>query len=169
MDLLEVGKIVNTHGLRGEVKVVPWTDSPDVFEDLEYVILKKRSEEIKLNIKGIKYQKNNIIVKFRELEKIEDAEPLKNSVLYAPRHALGELPEGTYYIADLIGLEVYNEAEEKIGEIADVFSTGANDVYDVKRDGRKNLLLPVIDDVVLNVDLENGKVTVRVMEGLDEL
>jgi len=169
MDLLEVGKIVNTHGLRGEVKIVPWTDSPDVFEDMEYVIIKKRSGDMTLNIKGIKYQKNNIIVKFKELDRIEDAEPLKNSVLYVPREMLGELPEGVYYIADLIGLEVFDEEGHKIGEIADVFNTGANDIYDVKREGHKNLLLPVIDDVVLNVDIENKKVVVRIMEGLDEL
>ena len=169
MDLLEVGKIVNTHGLKGEVKIVPWTDSPDVFEDLEYVILKKRSGDITLNIKGIKYQKNNIIVKFKELDRIEDAEPLKNSVVYAPREMLGDLPEGVYYIADLIGIDVFDEEGHKIGVIADVFNTGANDIYDVKREGQKNLLLPVIDDVVLDVDIENKKVIVHIMEGLDEL
>ena len=76
MDLLEVGKIVNTHGLRGEVKIVPWTDTPDVFEVLDYVIIKSKKEDITLNISHIKYQKNNIIVKFKELERIEDAELL---------------------------------------------------------------------------------------------
>ena len=169
MDLLEVGKIINTHGLKGEVKIATWTDSPDVFEDLEYVIIKSKKGDITLNIKGVKYQKNNIIVKFRELERIEDAEPLKNSVLYVPREMLGELPEGVYYIADLIGLEVFDDEGHKIGVIADVFSTGANDIYDIKREGQKNLLLPVIDDVVLDVDIEGGKVTVHIMEGLLDL
>ena len=169
MDLLEVGKIINTHGLKGEVKIATWTDSPDVFEDLEYVIIKSKKGDITLTITGVKYQKNNIIVKFRELERIEDAEPLKNSVLYAPREMLGDLPEGVYYIADLIGLEVFDDEGQKIGVIADVFSTGANDVYDIKREGQKNLLLPVIDDVVLDVDIEGGKVTVQIMEGLLDL
>lgn len=167
--MLEVGKIINTHGLKGEVKIVTWTDSPDVFEDLEYVIIKSKKGDITLTIKGVKYQKNNIIVKFKELERIEDAEPLKNSVLYAPREMLGELPDGVYYIADLIGLEVFDDEGQKIGIIADVFSTGANDVYDIKREGQKNLLLPVIDDVVLDVDIEGGKVTVHIMEGLLDL
>ena len=167
--MLEVGKIINTHGLKGEVKIVTWTDSPDVFEDLEYVIIKSKKGDITLTIKGVKYQKNNIIVKFKELERIEDAEPLKNSVLYAPREMLGELPDGVYYIADLIGLEVFDDEGQKIGVIADVFSTGANDVYDIKREGQKNLLLPVIDDVVLDVDIEGGKVTVHIMEGLLDL
>lgn len=169
MDMLEVGKIINTHGLKGEVKIATWTDSPDVFEDIEYVIIKSKKGDITLNVAGVKYQKNNIIVKFRELERIEDAEPLKNSVLYVPREMLGELPEGVYYIADLIGLEVFDDEGHKIGIIADVFSTGANDVYDIKREGQKNLLLPVIDDVVLDVDIEGGKVTVHIMEGLLDL
>lgn len=168
MDLLEVGKIVNTHGLRGEVKVVTWTDSPDVFEDLEYVIAESRREQITLHITGVKYQKNNIIVKFKELDRIEDAEPLKNSVLLAPREALGELPEGVYYIADLIGLSVYNEENELLGKVSDVFSTGANDVYAVSREGKKDLLLPVIDDVIIKVDLEQKRVTAHIMEGLDD-
>lgn len=167
--MLEVGKIINTHGLKGEVKIATWTDSPDVFEDLEYVIIKSKKGDITLNIKGVKYQKNNIIVKFKELERIEDAEPLKNSVLYAPREMLGDLPDGVYYIADLIGLEVFDDEGHKIGTITDVFSTGANDVYDVKREGQKNLLIPVIDDVVLDVDIEGGKVTVHLMEGLLDL
>lgn len=168
MDLLEVGKIVNTHGLKGEVKVVPWSDTPDVFEELEYVLVKSRQGEMKLNISGIKYQKNNIIVKFRELNRIEDAEPLKNSVLSAPREMLGELPEGVYYITDLLGLPVYDEDDNLLGKVTDVFPTGSNDVYAVSREGRKDLLLPVIDDVILKVDLANKRITARVMEGLED-
>ena len=169
MDLLEVGKIVNTHGLKGEVKVVPWTDSPDIFEDLEYVIAKLKKDDLKLSISHIKYQKNNIIVKFKEIESIDEAETLKNSVISAPREMLGDLPEGVYYIADLIGLPVFDEKGQLIGEISDVFSTGANDVYAVKRDGKKDLLLPVIDDVILQVDIENKRITAHIMEGLDDL
>ena len=94
--------------------------------------------------------------------------PFKNAVLYADRNDLGELPDGVYYIVDLIGLKVYTEDDEYIGEIADVFNAGASDIYDVKREGKKNLLLPVIDEVVKSVDIENGRVTVNVMEGLDD-
>ena len=128
MDLLEVGKIVNTHGLRGEVKVVPWTDYPEVFEDIDFVYVKKKSEYERLDVKGIKY-----------------------------------------YIADLIGLDIVTEDGEKIGTVSDVFNTGSNDIYEVKREGKKNLLLPVIDDVVLNIDVEGGKITVRMMDGLEDL
>ena len=169
MDLLEVGKIVNTHGLHGEVKVVPWTDYPEVFEDIETVYIKKKSEYERLDIAGIKYQKNNLIIRFAQLKDINEAEKYKNKVLYAERESLGELPEGVYYIADLIGLDVVKEDGEKVGVIADVFNTGSNDIYEVKREGQKNLLLPVIDDVVLNIDIENKRVTVRMMEGLEDL
>lgn len=169
MNLLEVGKIVNTHGLRGEVKVVPWTDYPEVFEDIETVYIKKKTEYEKLDIAGLKYQKNNLIVRFSQLKDINEAEKYKNRVLYAERDALGELPEGVYYIADLIGLEVVKEDGEKVGVINDVFNTGSNDIYDVKREGKKNMLIPVIDDVVIDIDIDGGKVTVRMMEGLEDL
>ena len=167
-NLLEIGKIVNTHGLRGEVKVVPWTDSPDDFYDVSFVYIKNKNEYKKLTIDGVKFQKNNVIVKFKEYNDINEILPFKNAVLYADRNDLGELPEGVYYIVDLIGLKVYTEDDEYIGEIADVFNAGASDIYDVKREGKKNLLLPVIDEVVKSVDIENGRVTVNVMEGLDD-
>ena len=167
-NLLEVGKIVNTHGLRGEVKVTVWMDYPEDFEELHTVYLKTRKETITLTVKNIKYQKNNLIVKFSEFNDINEIEQYKGCVLYADRDELGELPEGTHYIVDLIGLDVYNEEGEKLGVIADVLNTGANDIYDVKREGKKNLLLPVIDDVVKEIDVEGGRVTVHVMEGLDD-
>lgn len=167
--MLEAGKIVNTHGLRGEVKVVTWTDYPEDFENIDYVYVKRKTDDEKLHISSIKYQRNNLIIKFEEIKDINEAEKYKNQVLYVERDMLGELPEGVYYIADLIGSRVINENGEEIGTIADVFNTGANDIYDVKREGRKNILIPVIDDVVKNVDIENKVVTIEMMEGLDEL
>lgn len=166
--LLEVGKIVNTHGLRGEVKVVAWTDSPDDFEKIKTVYIKMKSEQFSLKIKSIKYQKNNLIIKFDEFNNINEVLPYKNAVLYADREELGPLDEGVYYIVDLIGLDVITEDGEKVGVICDVFNAGASDIYDVKREGKKNLLLPVIDEVVKEVDLENGRVVVNIMEGLDD-
>lgn len=168
-DLLEVGKIINTHGLRGEVKVATWTDSPEVFETLEFIYLKKDESMEPLTISGIKYQKNNLIVKFSELKDINEAELLKNKVIYARREDLGELPEGTYYIADLIGMSVKKENNEFVGEIKEVLQTGANDIYVTARPGAKDLLIPVIDDVVLKVDMENREVVVNLMEGLEDL
>lgn len=167
-NLLEIGKIVNSHGLRGEVKVVPWMDYPEDFGELSCVYIKQNNEYKKLTVSGVKFQKGNVIVKFSEYNDINEILQFKNSVLYADRSDLGELPEGVYYIVDLIGLKVYTESDEYVGEIADVFNAGASDIYDVKREGKKNLLLPVIDDVVKKVDIENGRVTVHIMEGLDD-
>lgn len=169
MDLLEVGKIVNTHGLRGDVKVVPWTDYPEVFEDIETVYIKNKDDYERLDISQIKYQKNNLIIKFSQIKDINEAERYKNLILYCQRSALGELPEGVYYIADLIGLEVVKDTGEIIGTVCDVFNTGSNDIYEVTREGKKNMLIPVIDDVVKNIDIENKKITVTLMDGLEDL
>lgn len=167
MDFLEVGKIINTHGLRGEVKIVTWTDSPEVFEELKFCIAKMRGVETRLDIKNIKYQKNNIIVAFSQLTSIEEAEKLKNATLLVPREELGELPEGVYYIADLIGCEVFDK-NGKIGDLVDVFGTGSNDVYDIKREGKKNLLVPIIDGVLQSVDIENKKIIIEIPKGLED-
>lgn len=167
MDFLEVGKIINTHGLRGEVKIVTWTDSPEVFEELKFCIAKMRGVETRLDIKNIKYQKNNIIVAFSQLTSIEEAEKLKNATLLVPREELGELPEGVYYIADLIGCEVF-DGSGKIGDLVDVFGTGSNDVYDIKREGKKNLLVPIIDGVLQSVDIENKKIIIEIPKGLED-
>lgn len=166
MEFLEVGKIINTHGLRGDVKVTAWTDVPEDFEDIPKVYIKRKSGDEVLTVSKVKYQKNNLIIKFKEINDIDEAEKYKGLTIYADRDDLWELEDGVYYIADLIGLDVYDE-NGKIGVIADVFNTGANDIYDVKREGKKNLLLPVIDDVVKEIDLENKRVTVHVMEGLE--
>ncbi len=165
MDLLEIGKIINTHGLRGEVKISAWTDCPEDFENFSYALTKSGQ---RLNIEGIKYQKNNIIVKFREINSIEEAQGYKNSVLCLPKEEIGELPENVYYIADLLDCEVYEASGEKIGILQDVFSTGSNDVYDIKRENAKNLLVPIIEGVVKSVDTENKKIVIKIPEGLED-
>ena len=166
MNLLQVGEIVNTHGLRGEVKIVPWTDSPDVFEGIKHIYLSNGNI---LTVKGVKYQKNNIIVKFAEISDIDEAMKYKGQVISADRSELGELPDGAYYIADLIGMNVVTEDGEEIGVVSDVIQTGANDIYEVKRKGEKPLLIPVIDSVVLKVEIESSTITVHLMDGLLDL
>ena len=168
MDFLEIGKIINTHGLKGEVKVVSWMDSPEDYENLEYALVKKAGNEIKLDIESLKYQKNNLIVKFKQITSIEEAEKYKNAVLYVSKDELPELPENVYYIADLLGCEVYEDSGRKIGILNDVFSTGSNDVYDIKRDGAKNLFVPIIEGVVKDVNIEAKKILIRIPEGLEE-
>lgn len=162
---LQVGEIVNTHGLRGEVKIVPWTDYPEVFEDFSYVYTENGNK--KLTVKNIKYQKGNLIVKFNEINSVEEAEIMKKSVLYVEREQLGE-PEEGYYICDLLGICVIDDEGRMLGKIKDVISTGkCNDVYVVEaEDGGRDILLPVIDEVVLDVDIDKEVCKVHIIEGL---
>lgn len=162
---LQVGQIVNTHGLRGEVKVVAWTDTPDVFEDLETVYTDIKNEKKAFTIRGVKYQKGNLIVKFGGVDHIDEAEMLKNHVLYVDREQLGE-PEEGYYICDLLGCTVETDEGAVLGTVVDVFPTGSNDVYVVRPEKGKDILLPVIDDVILSVDIEAEKIVVHLLEGL---
>ncbi len=162
---LQVGEIVNTHGLRGEVKIVPWLDAPEEFELFETVYADIAGKRETLTVTSVKYQKANIIVKFREVPDIDAAEKLKRTVLYVDRDQLGE-PEEGYYICDLLGITVVTDTGETLGRIVDVFSTGSNDVYTVKGDDGKEVLLPVIDDVVLSVDIDAEVCKVHLLEGL---
>ncbi|MCH5184979.1 MAG: 16S rRNA processing protein RimM [Oscillospiraceae bacterium] len=168
-DKLEAGKIVNTHGLRGELKIIPWTDSPEVFEDIKRVYVIRKSGEECLDIKNIKYHKNNIIVKFEQINSIEQAEKYKNTIVLADREAFGELEEGVYFIADLIGCSVITDDGRDLGKISDVINTGSNDIYEVDKGGGKKLLLPVIDDVVKNIDIDKKIITVHLLDGLEDL
>ena len=164
-DFLEVGQIVNTHGLRGEVRVVPWMDAPDDFLTLHTVYT---SAGAPLEVKSARLHKGSILAMFEGIDSPEAAENLKNTVLLAPRSAFGELPEGVYFIADLLGLTVQDETTV-YGTIGDVLQNGGVDIYVVKRQGDKDLLGPANREVVKKVDLENGTVLVQLPEGLLEL
>lgn len=168
MELLEIGKIINTHGLRGDVKVTSWTDAPEDFEYIKKAFVKKGGEEILLNISYVKYQKNNLIVKFKEINSIEEAETFKNLVLKTEKSELPPLPEGMYYIADLIGcMVVDNDGEEK-GKITDVFSAGAGNVYEVRAEDGKKLYLPANEGTIISTDIENKKIVMDIPDGLED-
>ena len=168
---LRVGVIIKTHGIKGEVKVYPTTDSPLRFNELEHVKLKIAGKTVKeLDIDGVKFFKNIVILKFEGIDNINDVEQYKGAELYIPREDGAELEDGEYYIADIIDMEVVSDTGEKIGIIRDVMETGANDVYVVRRaDNGKDLLLPVIPDCILNTDIEGNVMTVHIMEGLMDL
>ena len=161
-DILEIGQVVNTHGVRGELKIMPWCDDPEIYNELEYFYIDGK----KYNIKRTRLHKNCEIVAVEGIDNINDAELLKNKIVTVEREALGELPEGTYYIADLLGLEVKTDEGKFLGKIFDVISTGSNDVYHLKADGKKDVLIPVIDEVVKEVNIEDGYVIVTLMKGL---
>ncbi len=159
---LEIGKIVNTHGLRGDVKVMPWCDEPEIFHELAYVLI----DGNEFDIEKSRIQKNMVILKLKGIDDINDAENYRNKTLTIPREELGELPDGTYYICDLLGCSVETVDGRALGKICDIIKTGSNDVYVIENDDKKQVLIPVIDEVVKQVDLENKHITVQPLKGL---
>lgn len=162
-EYLEAGKIVNTHGIRGEVKIMPYCDSPELLCDFDRLFMGKSLKEI--YIERSRVQKNMIICKIEGVDTPEEAEKLRNKMLYMHRDDL-ELDEDTYFIQDLIGMTVKDaDTGEVYGIIDDVFQTGANDVYSIKN-GDKSYLVPAIADVIITTDIDSGIMTIRPLEGL---
>lgn len=163
---LRVGVISSTHGICGEVKVYPTTDDPERFLELDEVILDTGREHKILEIEGVKFFKNQVILKFKGYDNINDIEKyLKKDLLVDREHAV-ELGENENFIADLIDMEVVTDEGKVLGTLTDVIETGANDVYAVKTPEGKEILLPAIRDCILDVDVDEKRMTVHVMEGL---
>lgn len=162
-EFIETGKIVNIHGLRGEVKIMPWSDDPEFICEFDILYLGK--DKKLLQIENARVHKNMVLVKFKGIDTPEAANLLRNNIIYIDRNDV-ELEEGTYFIQDLIGLKVINaDTNEEYGNVMDVFQTGANDVYEVKN-GDKIVLIPAIPDVIVNIDIENSVLMIRPLEGL---
>lgn len=168
-DLLQVGVITSTHGVRGEVKVYPTTDDPRRFRRLKEVVLDTGREKLNLEIEGVKFFKQFVILKFKGLDNINDIEKYRQKSLYVTRKNAVRLQRDEYFIADLIGLKVQDEDGTELGTVKDVIETGANDVYEVEMADGRSLLLPAIKQCILNVDVENGMMQVHVLEGLLDL
>ena len=163
---LRVGVISSTHGIRGEVKVYPTTDDPERFLDLDEVILDTGREHKILEIEGVKLFNNQVILKFKGYDNINDIEKyLKKDLLVDREHAV-ELGENENFIADLIDMEVVTDEGKVLGTLTDVIETGANDVYAVKTPEGKEILLPAIRDCIRDVNVDEKRMTVHVMEGL---
>ena len=158
---LEIGQIVNTFGINGYVKVKPFTDDITRFDKLKRVYINNNEYEIE----GVKYHKDLVLLKFKGIDKIEQAELLRNLYLEIDRKD-GMLEEGAYYIVDLIGLEVFTDKGELLGKIDDIYNTGSNDIYVVKDELGKQLLLPAIKEVVKEINLEEKRITVHLLRGL---
>ena len=165
-DLLKVGVITTTHGVRGEVKVFPTTDDAERFLELEYVLLDTGRELRRLDIKNVRFFKNLVILKFDGIDNINDIEKYKGKDLWIPREEAQELGEDEYYIADLQGLNVVLEDGTEFGTLRDVMETGANDVYIINSKEHGEVLLPAIKECILDVDLEKNTMTVHLMKGL---
>lgn len=165
-ELFRIGVITEPHGVRGEVKVFPTTDDPDRIKKIKEIIYMDGTERKVLHIAGVKHQKNLLIIKFQEFSTRDDAEKYRKKELFVTRENAIPLKKDEYYISDLIGLNVIDESEEKIGILKDVIQTGANDVYQILMEDGRELLLPAIKQCVLNVNIEENYVRVHVMEGL---
>ena len=165
-DLLQAGVITTTHGIRGEVKVFPTTDDVHRFEDLDSVLLDTGRDYMKLEIENVKYFKQYAILKFKGIDNINDIEKYTGRSLYVTRDQAIPLEEDEYYIADLIGLDVYLESGEKFGVLKDVMETGANDVYIVETEEGKEVLIPAIHECVLDIDVEENRMEIHLMDGL---
>lgn len=164
-EYLEAGKIVNTHGIKGEVKIMPYTDIPEILCEFERLFIGNDKSEI--IIERSRVAKNMVIAKLEGVNTPEEAEKFRNKILYMHRDDL-ELDEDTYFIEDLIGIEVKDADTGFVyGKITDVMQTGANDVYVVEGNGRE-YLIPAIADVVISTDIDANSMTIRALEGLFE-
>lgn len=155
---LTVGKIINTHGIRGEVKIKPTTDDVNRFKSLKEAYINEKE----IFISGCKFQPGKVILKIEGIDSIEEAEKLKNKLIKVKREKAVQLPEDTYFAVDIIGCEVYEETGNKIGTVDDIIYTGSNDVYWVK--GENEVLIPALKDIVLEIDINNKKIIIKPLD-----
>ncbi len=164
-DYFQVGAIIRTHGVKGEVKVFPTTDDVNRFKKLKEVILEPEAENITLKIQSVRFQKNLVIIKFKGIDDINDVEKYVKKNIYVTRENAVKCEEDEFFIADLIGLQAVDENGDNIGTLVDVITTGANDVYVLKNDD-KEILVPAIKECILDVSIEEQKITIHLMKGL---
>ncbi|SOB90533.1 ribosome maturation factor RimM [Pseudobutyrivibrio ruminis] len=168
-DLYQVGSITQTHGIRGEVKVFPLTDDISRFKNMKNLLLDAGKEGyISLEVENARPQKNLVILKFKGIDNINDIEKYKGHGLYVTKDNRVDLKEDEYFIADLIGCDVYldSDKDNRFGTISDVMETGANDVYEITLESGKTVLVPAIKECILDVDIEGGRMEIHLMEGL---
>lgn len=154
---LEIGQIVNTFGIKGQVKIVPFTDDITRYDELKEIYVEKKNELKLFQIEQVNYKKNMVILKLKGIETVEEAEKLRNCYLKIDRKDAKELPKDTYFIVDLLGLDVYTDEGKLLGKVDDIYNAGSSDIYVVKDELGKQILLPAIKDVLKEVDLENQK------------
>lgn len=160
-----IGVITSTHGLKGEVKVFPTTDDINRFKKLKKCVIKTPKGDLEVEKTTCKFFKNMVILSFKEFKDINEVEKYKNCDIYVSREDAVPLMEDEYYIADVLGMDVYEE-DKLLGQLVDVMQTGANDVFVVKLTNEKELLIPVIKECVLDIDYDNEKINVKLMKGM---
>ncbi len=165
VDYFEIGLINSTHALKGELKVRNYSNSQKRFEELKSILIKNGDEYVSYDIEKVRYQNDVVLLKLQGVDTIEQAETLKGKSIYIERKDAPKLNDDEYYVADLIGSKVY-EGDTLLGELSDVFTAGAADVYVIKNKGKEDLLLPALKSVILETDVENKIIKVAVPEGL---
>jgi len=165
-EFITIGKVVSIQGNKGEVNILPLTDSNDRFKNLVTVFLRNNNSQTTLNIEKIRIKENTVILKLKDIESIEEAKIIVGSFLEVERKNAVKLPKDTYFIFEIIGLEVYTENNIFLGKVENVISTGSNDVYIVKGKDKNELFIPAIREVVKNVNLENKRITINMVDGL---
>lgn len=163
----EIGQIVNTYGIKGFLKVVHFTDDINRFDDLKEIYIEKDEKLEKVSIEEVKYHNNTVMLKIKGIDTIELAEKYKGCYIKIDRKDAKKLPKNSYFIVDLLDSDVYTIENRYLGKIVDIFKTGSNDVYVVKDELGKQLLLPAIKSVVKQVDIENKKIVVELIKGLE--
>ena len=162
----EIGQIVNTFGIKGFVKINPFTDDLERFEELKSVFVVKNKELIEMQIEEVKYHKHLVLVKFKGIEDINMAEKYKGCYIKIKRENARKLPEDTYFIADLIGIKVYDENGNLLGKVDDIYNNKSTDIYVIKDDLGKQILLPSTKEVIKQIDVDNDKIVVHLIDGL---
>lgn len=165
-EYLEVGKVVNTHGVRGEIKVIPLTDDIERFYDLKWVYLDRSGTLERYNVMGVKLSRGHAIIRLEGINSMNEAEPLKGLFLKVDRNNAVKLPEDTFFICDIIGCEVFDENKRRLGVIKEVLETGSNDVYVIENDDSREVLIPALKSVVKKVLIDEKKIFVTIPEGL---
>lgn len=164
---LRIGIVTKAHGIKGEVRVLPTTDDKKRFEKLKNVLLRIEDKDIPLTIASVKYSKQMVILKFAEFDNINQIEAFRGGSLMIQRDQAVELKQDEYFIPDLIDLKVITEENVLLGTLSEVIQTGANDVYVVKKEDGKEVLIPAIRQCIKSVDIEAGEMHIQLMEGLD--
>lgn len=165
-EYFEIGQIVNHFGIKGMVKVNPFTDDISQFEKLKSILLVKDGKLSEVEIEETKYSKNQVLLKLKGIDTVEEAEKYRGCYLKIARSNSKKLPKDTYFIADLLGLTVYTDENILLGKVEDIYNSGANDIYVIKSEDGKQILLPGTKEVIKQIDLEQERITVHIIKGL---
>lgn len=160
--MMELGYVNNVRGLRGEIKVIHYCDYKEFFEELDSVIIKNAEYKIE----GIKYYKDQVILKLSDIDTVEQAEALRNQTIFAKKEDLPPLPEGVFYVADLIGVRAYLEDGTYVGEVTDVIQNGPTDILELKGESGTQILIPRVKEFVPFISVEDRKMTITPIDGL---